>query len=661
MKNSFFTATGVGEEYKYLGIWMQPNSAATLYIDDVTVKEVVIKEDEPVESKTYDFENADGITTKSSSYKVENGTLVNEANWAQRIGFDFVLKNNQEYNITMKYKVKLNAGQTLQAVNIRWYAGSKNEVKQLLKNEGWINWKNTAFKTYKTTITIDADQLTKNENYIWLDLNADPGTDKPTLGGGKIIIDSVFIEESKPITPDTTKIFTFDNEDDILYLPDSAKINNGALNEKCGWGHILKLDYTLAPNSTYQMTVKYRVTGEQQLDVGICSMGNDRYTLSKLFNWFTTSKTEWTTKTIEFKTTDENVHKSNRTLALYLNCDGSYGNMLVIDEIKVVRYDVVINFKASYNGIDLDIDSIGGAVGESVTLPVKITKPYELIGWYYDSGLTKSAGKKITLGNSDVTLYGKIKYNTKAVIDFEDEDFCYPISGAQKDYIEISTDPDNANNKVLKTQIFKSFNSTYMRINYMWQNSHKYKITLKYKVNKVTTVQIFVRNSTVKNSWDSAGSETFANVYSAAVYGSASPDGGKWLTSEAEFTTDDPAVDNIFKYMFLAIRLTRPEGTEAPILYVDDIVIEDLGPFDPSGFVTEIDEYTWEPVKEDMTNYNAWKNWEVQSLDGTQALGDSNGTVSTVIIVLSICGGVAALAAIGILLVILLKKRKKSA
>ena len=339
------TANMVSEGCNYLWLYLNgdPGTAkdaankggGTLYIDSIVVKE---KAETPyLANKEFKFDDKSEILALPAGSTVKDGNIVNTCGWGLWLGLEYLIKNNQQYEITIRYKVKLANGQKYQSMNFGVAHGSESKSENMISSFGWQTLKNTEYDTFVSRFTVNADTVSDGSDYLWLFLNGDPDISKGT-GGGTLYIDSIVVKEKEPLKPEKKKTWTFDDKSDLLSIPSLATIKDGALVDKCGWGQNLGFAYMFEPERTYQITIKYKVdTPNQQLHLVLYSgsMTAPKKVMGTIINWKRASNTSYTTLTYEVDTNAEMFVDGNNLMWIYLNNDPELGGTLYIDEITV--------------------------------------------------------------------------------------------------------------------------------------------------------------------------------------------------------------------------------------------------------------------------------------------------------------------------------------
>ncbi len=446
---------------------------------------------------------------------------------------------------------------------------------------------------------------------------------------------------------------TFDFTEASEYKIFNGKVQDGVLNLSNAAGKptdykqtSVVFPYQLENNKTYQVTVKYKTNLKNYSfvvanfkNINTWDMIQDRTTYFKMDN---IKSEKWSEKTFTFTTGNEITDK-NKNLGILVSVGGT--DSFYFDEVSIKCFDVVVNFEATYNNTKIDFAQMGGAVGETITLHTASVMPFTVQGWYYDKALTKPVGKTLTLTNANLTLFGKITLQKKVTIDFEKDDMA-GVTGTQ--YIERIVDPSNSKNHIIRARWDQeSYKSNYVAVNYYLLPNHQYKISMKYRIDKPALIQFIVKSGNGKTEWNAAGESFGSNLLSAMIYGKIQ--NKEWKTAELTFTTEEN-VDDVYHYLFFHL---REPGTGANFDF-DDIIIEDMGVFKASEFVTKIDSYEWSEVTDDVTKYNFGNSFLVNTSEKSVVGGKSNN-----IVLLFVGIGVAVLCMAGGFVFWKLKHKKK--
>ncbi len=341
--------TGIedGKCFFWLGFDADPGTAkdsAKKGGGKIVIDKIVISEKDQLKyapQKTFNFDDKGELLSVPSGSEVKNSTMIFPCSWGKWLGLQYLLKNDQDYEMTVKYKVQLAPGQKSQSVNLAAAYGTESNKVKNITDFGWQQFSNTEYDTFVAKFKITPNMVSAGSNYLWLYLNANPGTEGPDdalKGGGKLIIDSITVKEAKPIVPVKKKTWTFDDKSDLLSIPSLATVKDGALVDKCGWGQNLGMAYIFEPNRTYQITVKYKVnTPNQSLHLVLYSgsLTSKKNKMGTVINWKRVSDTSYTTLEYEVDTNEEMFEGGYYYMWLYLNNDPEYGGYFYIDEITV--------------------------------------------------------------------------------------------------------------------------------------------------------------------------------------------------------------------------------------------------------------------------------------------------------------------------------------
>ena len=148
--------------------------------------------------------------------------------------------------------------------------------------------------------------------------------------------------------------------------------------------------------------------------------------------------------------------------------------------------------------------------------------------------------------------------------------------------MDIVDEPTNPGNKVMRAGIRVTNSAAWFKCDYMWQPNRKYKATVKYKATIDNGRFILsLRVADNRESWSSPGTSPWDNTITYLLYNNDVDISLGWQTVTTEFSSDEPEINNIYKYLYVMVRSPDIKSD----FYIDSIEIEDLGPY--SGAIDE--------------------------------------------------------------------------
>ena len=337
---------------------------------------------------------------------------------------------------------------------------------------------------------------------------------------------------------------------------------------------------------------------------------------------------EWITKEYSFTTNDE-VDSEYKYFALGGKVQfyaESNSECLLVDNIEIKKLDATVSFNVSYDGQKIDVPTQYPSLGDIITLPTTLTNPFKLVGWYYDEACTQAVNSStLTVTNKNTVIYGKASKVSTFKLDFESSGqvidgqgnwFC--IGGT------LNEDPENSGNRVLKLRSEGFNNYALVRLNYQLQPNRIYNISVRYYGdNNPANMALIVSGIGYPENGMGIKLGTGSNVMTASVLPFVTQQKiySNWQTASLKITTDQPVIDDENKYLtvYYATRTGDVGPRQRTIAYIDDIVIEDLGPFNPTDVEIESAD-KWTLPTEDSSIWKDWSSWitgEIESIFGT--------------------------------------------
>ena len=445
--------------------------------------------------------------------------------------------------------------------------------------------------------------------------------------------------------------FKLENSADIKKTIDRAAVTtdpDGSGNKVLAFGNnwresLASFPYELQPNTTYTLKLSYRSSSEgivPRLYVygvkdGSKLLENDaEYTSKRLFSIMdavnssssnslgstvTDNFGKWITKEYVF-TTGDKVDGDYKYFALggkvqHFANDNS--ECLLVDNIEIKKLDATVSFNVSYDGQKIDVPNTYPNIGDTITLPTTLTNPFELEGWYYDSACTQAVGSTLTVRDKNTVLYGKATKKNTYTIDFEDNTDLVDGWGNWFGIgAVVTTDPDNSENHVLRTQATAFGNYVLVRLNYQLQSNRIYEISVKYRgVDQSASIALIASKIRYPENGMGVLSGPESNRLQNSILPFVTQENvpARWQTASLKITTDQPEITDDLKYLTIYFE-NRVSNTGAPnnrslsIAYIDDITVTDVGEFDPTSVEIE-DAGKWTLPKEDSSIWKDWSSW----------------------------------------------------
>ena len=448
--------------------------------------------------------------------------------------------------------------------------------------------------------------------------------------------------------------FKFENSSDVKKTRDRAALiadPDGSGNTVLGFGKnwresLVSFPYELKPNTSYALKLSYRSSSEGIVprfyvysvkdDDSLLdgSEGSTDYTDKRQFSImdFLGSKSsnsigstvfddngEWITKEYTFTTNDE-VDDTYKLFALGGKVQHTAENdseLLLVDNIEIKELDATVSFDVSFEGQKIDVANKYPSVGETITLPTKVAEPFKLEGWYYDKAFKNPVGSTLKVTKKNTVIYGKVSKNNKTKIDFETtgqaitgEGNWFCIGGS------LCADPEDSSNRVLKLRTQGFNNYTRVRLNYQLRPNRIYNISVRYYGDNTPANMALVASKVAypENGMCVVSGQS-SNILSDSILPFVNMETifSSWQTASLKITTDQPVIDDELKY--LTVYYSTRTGNvsnggvrETTHAYIDDIIIEDLGPFNPTDVEIESAD-KWTLPTEDASIWKDWSSW----------------------------------------------------
>ena len=670
-----FTAELPDESRNKLGLIFWATAAdANVTVDNLEIKEVEQGSDEPdtpidppeVHEK-FDFSEdshasalyaPDGAVIEDEAIKVEIKTAYNYA----KIKIPFTLIKGETYHVSFKIK----AAQPAALITVlgayahetqTGYGMIKNrpttDTKYVFDAQNVPNFKKDRWKTVTYSFTADyADGYNQFGLFI------------QSYVLGTYYIDNLEItnSETSPFKPDeelSIKDYDFSNEDQLDY-GSSAQIESGELKfsfDKEWAAGKTRFPFKLENGKAYELTFKARsdimdktihfwTAYAVALDNwDVIKNTDSEYVAAKTYKRFYDDGWDEYSFTFVANSPEERY----QYLGLFIQSTAA-GNVWVDDmHIREVR---LVDLKANYKGMDIEMDQLVASATGDIDLPKLINKQFSVEGWYLDSDLKQSIGFTLKTDKISSTVYAKVKYNNKVVIDFEGENEDITISQSNSTTKKMVKED---NNTYLSFSVAKAYDQLVMRTNYLWSPNRSYKLTMRYKFSGTVWLEMGLLRADATGNSGSGFTQTV--VYPMQdTYGICD-----WKELVIEFNTQEETFEDAFKYIKMLVWFK--EGTDA-FLSIDDIVLEDLGEYKESEFKPNIDAYEWEEFKEDKSLYTDWQSWNElkANKDGNYVeVENDSSEKSSLNIVIPIAIGSAVIIAGAVIAIVLIKKKKSKA
>lgn len=446
------------------------------------------------------------------------------------------------------------------------------------------------------------------------------------------------------LKPGDNSVLKFENDYDVLKTGGAFSYadvmkDDGSYNRALAFSKSTSfavLPYKIEPNTEYVLNFKYKASSSAISPRLYVLAGNDgdgdivennsltdtrqfavfgsedltatEYVTVTDFDW------QWREVTFKFKTNDTVTDVYDHLVLagrVPFNVDASENGYLYIDDFQLNEYVGEITFDVSYEGQSIDVNPIYTKIGDVVSLPQKVIEPFELEGWYTDPEFTqKISGDKYTVTSQNTILYGKVSYKNTAHIDFEDSSqVLFSYANWSSVLSQLKTDDDDIDNHLLKMRV-TGLNMYDIRINYQFRQNRVYEISVRYRaveesnntVLALSALGILNQNNGFGTVYHDSSNRSFSSI-APLITKSTVPN--EWTEVTATLSTDQPIIDDTFKYLSVFLQSGTTNGVA---IEIDDIVIIDKGAFDPKK-ININDFNSWPTEEEDMSVWKDSASW----------------------------------------------------